>query len=144
MELPAGTGDRVRREWRRRAVAAVVFATGFLAVAVYGGYGIAFAGDIGVALLVIGVAGGLAQLVVAAALICARTAITGDRCEQPTITRARRSIAAVLVILAAVTTVALIEGAAAADTGPAGLAAIGLVAVCASTADGWQRLRHLG
>jgi len=116
----------------------------YLAAAVYGGYGITTTGDIGIPFLVFGVVGALAQLAVAAALLSARTAIAGDRYDRPTVTRARRSIAAVLVILAGGTTVALIAGTAALGAGLGGLTAAGLVAVFATTADGWRTLRHLG
>ncbi|HZM74383.1 MAG TPA: hypothetical protein VFC19_01575 [Candidatus Limnocylindrales bacterium] len=144
VELQAGTGDRVRREFQWRAVAAVVIAMLYLAAAVYGGYGITTTGDVGIPFLVFGVVGALAQLAVAAALLSARTAIAGDRYDRPTVTRARRSIAAVLVILAGGTTVALIAGTAALGAGLGGLTAAGLVAVFATTADGWRTLRHLG
>jgi hypothetical protein len=143
-ELNAGTGVRVRREFRLRAIAAVVIATLYLAAAVYGAYGIATDGDIGVPFLVFGSAGALAQLGLAAALLAARKAITGDRYDRPAVTRARRSISAVLVVLAVGVAVAFIAGTATLGAGLGGLMAAGLVAAFATTADGWRHLRHLG
>jgi hypothetical protein len=143
-ELRPGSGVRVRREFRLRAVAAAVIAVLFLAAAVYGVYGIATAGDIGVPFLVFGAAGALAQFGVAAALLAARAAITGDRYDRPAVTRARRSISAVLVVLAVAVAVAFIAGTATLGAGLGGLMAGGLVAAVATTADGWRHLRHLG
>src|SRR5215207_6724185 len=92
VDLRAGTGHRVRRELRLRAVAAVVIGMFYLAAAIYGGYGIATTRDIGVPFLVFGVAGALAQLALAAALLSACAAITVDRYDRPAVTRARRFI----------------------------------------------------
>jgi hypothetical protein len=143
-DLQPGTGDKVRREFRRRAVAAVVIALFYLAMAVYGGYGTATTGDIGIPFLVFGTAGALAQLTVATVLLSARTAITGDRYHRPTVTRARRSIATILIILAGGAMVAFTVGTGALGARLGGLTAAGLVAVFATTADGWRTLRHLG
>lgn len=137
-------GVRVRREFRVRAVVAVMFAVGFLAAAGYGIYGIATSGDIGWPFLVFGVAGGLAQLALAAALTSARAAITGDQYDRPAVTRARRSISAVLVLLVIGIVVGFIAGTATLGGGLGGLTAIGMVAAFALTADGWRHLRHLG
>jgi hypothetical protein len=142
--LNAGMGVRVRREYRLRAALAVVIAVGFAALAVYGAYGVAGSGDIGVPFLVFGVAGALAQLVLAAALMSARAAITGDRYDRAAVTRARRSVSAVLVVLLAGVVVGFIAGTAALGGGLGGLMAFGLLAALAITADGWRHLRHLG
>jgi hypothetical protein len=140
-ELRAGTGGKVRRELRLRAVAAVVIALLYLGAAVYG---LSTTSDIGVPFLVFGVAGALAQLALAAALRSARKTITNDRYDRPTVTRARRFIAAVLVILVVGAAVALIAGTASLGAGLGRLTAVGLVAAFATTVDGWRTLRHLG
>jgi len=142
--LRPGTGDRVRREFRLRAVAAVVFAVLFLAAAVYGAYGIVTAGDIGVPFLVFGAAGALAQLGLAAALLSARAAITGDRYDRQAVTRSRRVVSAILAVLAVGVAVAFVAGTATLGAGLGGLMAVGLIAAFAITADGWRHLRHLG
>jgi hypothetical protein len=143
-ELRAGTSGKVRRELRLRAVAAVVIALLYLGLAVYGLSGLSGTSDIGVPFLVFGVAGALAQLALAAALRSARKAITNDRYDRPTVTRARRFIAAVLVILVVGAAVALIAGTASLGAGLGRLTAVGLLAAFATTADGWRTLRHLG
>jgi len=143
-ELRAGTGIRVRREFRLRAIVAVVIAVLYLGAAVYGAYGIATAGDIGVPFLVFGAAGALAQLGLATALLSARRAITGDRYDRPAVTQVRRSISAVLAVLAVGMAVAFVAGTVTLGAGLGGLMALGLVAAFATTADGWRHLRHLG
>lgn len=143
-ELGAGMGERVRREFRLRAAVAVVIAVGFAAAAVYGGYGIATSGEIGVPFLVFGVAGAVAQLALAAALLSARAAVVGDRYDRPAATRARRSVSAVLVVLVGGVVVGFIAGTATLGGGLGGLLAAGLIVAFALTADGWRHLRHLG
>ena len=144
VELKAGMGERVRREYRLRAAVAVVIAIGFAAAAIYGAYGTATSGDIGVPFLVFGVAGALAQLVLAAALMSARAAITGDRYDRPAVTRARKTVSVVLAVLLAGVVVGFIAGTATLGGGLAGLLAVGLIAAFAITADGWRHLRYLG
>lgn len=143
-ELRPGTGERVRREFRLRAALALVLAAAFAAAAAYGGYGVATSGEAGVPFLVSGVAGALAQLALAAALGSARRAIGGDRYDRQSVTRARRSLSAVLVVLAAGVVVGFIAGTATLGGGLAGLLAAGLIVALALTADGWRHLRHLG
>lgn len=143
-QLRAGMGQRVRREFRLRAAAAVVIAAGFAAAAFYGGYGIATSSDIGVPFLVVGVAGAIAQLTLAAALLSARATIAGDKYDRPALTRARRSVSAVLIALVTAAVAGFVVGTANLGGAPASLLALGLIAAFALTADGWRHLRHLG
>jgi hypothetical protein len=143
-ELRPGSGEQVRREYRMRAVAAVVIGLLFLAIGVYGAVGTAGSGDSGVPFLVAGLAGALAQLVLVIAFRSARRAITGDRYDRPAVTRARKSVSAVLALLAAGVVVGFIAGLSALGGGLAGLMAGGLIAAFALTAEGWRHLRHLG
>jgi hypothetical protein len=144
VELRAGAGDKVRREYQLRALLAAVIAMVFLAGAVYGGYGLSIAGAIGVPFLVFGVVGALAQFAAAAALLSARTAIATDRYDRSVVTRARRSIGAVLITLAIGGLVAFIVVKTTLEAGLAGLTAAGFAAAFTLTMDGWRALRHLG
>jgi hypothetical protein len=137
-------GVRVRREFRMRAVVAVLFALVFLAAAAYGVYGIIESGDIGAPFLVFGIAGAVAQLALAAALTSARAAITGDGYDRPAVTRARRFVSSVLVLLVIGVVVGFIAVTAAVGGALGGLTAIGMIAAFALTADGWRHVRHLG
>lgn len=143
-ELRAGTGERVRREFGLRAAVAGMLGVAFLGVAAYGGYGVATATAIGVPFLVVGLAGALAQFALAAALRSARSAVTGDRYDRPRVTRTRRRVTAVLIVLAGGAVVALIAGTVTLGAGLGGLMALGLALAFAITADGWRVLHHLG
>ncbi len=142
--LRAGTGGPVRRELRLRSVAAAVLAVPYLAAAVYGGYGVARTDDIGVPFLVFGVAGALALLVLCLALHTARRAIPDDTYDKPAITRARRTVGGVLILLGVAAVIALIAGTVTLGPGLAGLTILGLAACFAAIADSWRVLRYLG
>jgi hypothetical protein len=143
-QLPAGLGRVFRRELTARSIFAGVLTAVALGAFVYGANGLAAGAEIGLAFVIFGAAGALAQAMLALAMVRVRRAISGDTYRTTIVLRTRRAVEVTLMVLGAGAVAVLVITAASARDGLAGGTALGLAADFALAIEGWRVFWRLG